>query len=346
MICFAVRSCRSWILKFHFAVGSYRSWILRFCFAVGSCGSWILFFGHGTSLPLTDAKWGWGDRSPPLYVRCRCTCQLSPRSTQDPPIVPLPPLGRARKWIHDPRGATPPVMRFRTSRTPVRRPPSAAMAASVRPRPVTGTAATAPRPRCDRERHHCHRGRPRCDRERHHCHRGRPRCDRERRRCHRGRPRCDRERRRCHRGRPRCDRAPLPPRPSQVWLGEAPLPPRPSQVWPGEAPLPPRPSQVWPGAGRRPARRYRSFTRSHTFRRRPAGRAWRRPSHLMSQRQRRVAQAASGGPWAMRTHLAQKTFSKITPEDVGKEWGVQCWWLWWEDGDATYGCYMVLITCG
>ena len=35
-ICFAVRSC--------------RSWILRFQFAVGSCGSWILFFGHGTSL--------------------------------------------------------------------------------------------------------------------------------------------------------------------------------------------------------------------------------------------------------------------------------------------------------
>ena len=72
MICFAVRSCRSWILKFHFAVGSYRSWILRFCFAVGSCGSWILFFGHGTSLiPLVHSfsVWGSSNRWSGLAVR-------------------------------------------------------------------------------------------------------------------------------------------------------------------------------------------------------------------------------------------------------------------------------------
>ena len=37
-------------LKSCFAVRSCRSSILRFQFAVGSCGSWILFFGHGTSL--------------------------------------------------------------------------------------------------------------------------------------------------------------------------------------------------------------------------------------------------------------------------------------------------------
>ena len=44
MICFAVRSCRSSILIFHFTVVSCGSWTLRICFAVRSCRSWILIF--------------------------------------------------------------------------------------------------------------------------------------------------------------------------------------------------------------------------------------------------------------------------------------------------------------
>ena len=43
-ICFAVRSCRSSILIFHFTVVSCGSWTLRICFAVRSCRSWILIF--------------------------------------------------------------------------------------------------------------------------------------------------------------------------------------------------------------------------------------------------------------------------------------------------------------
>ena len=42
--CFAVRSCRSSILIFHFTVVSCGSWTLRICFAVRSCRSWILIF--------------------------------------------------------------------------------------------------------------------------------------------------------------------------------------------------------------------------------------------------------------------------------------------------------------
>ena len=42
--CFAVRSCRSSIMIFHFIVVSCLSWTLRICFAVRSCRSWILIF--------------------------------------------------------------------------------------------------------------------------------------------------------------------------------------------------------------------------------------------------------------------------------------------------------------
>ena len=58
-----------------FAVGSCRSWILAFHFDIGSCGSWILIFDRGTCLTIWHTyvyqlKRNLGSEEADAYIRC------------------------------------------------------------------------------------------------------------------------------------------------------------------------------------------------------------------------------------------------------------------------------------